>query len=105
MGGLIQAIPAIQDDSYQGDLKITLSSEGSALAIMTHNRVSSRKPDIAIITNGEDGYYIHKISATDIGSGFTVSEDGTYIKCSGLSSLKIVTIIPLGETNANISRM
>ena len=102
LGGLLNLRPMVFKYS-QSDEVIKLSTRGVAIGIMVHINNIDRNSEIAILRRpGQDDfqYTVEMITnKTNTGTGFTVMDDNSGIKCSGFASPKYVYIYPIGNTD------
>lgn len=99
MGGLI-GIKRIAYITSQVNHKIIISNRmGYVLGAIVHYANYDRTTELAILrlsSKSNDENLVHiveKILSTSTGTGFTVSDDGSYINANGLSSNKIVILV------------
>lgn len=92
VGGLLD-YASVKSKKSTVDEKFTITNRGVVIAILEHYEFNSRTSSFAIISKADEGYRIDSILKTNMGIGFTVSEDGSYINCSGYASNKEVILI------------
>ena len=104
LGGLLN-LRAMVFKYSQSDEVIKLSTRGVAIGIMVHINNTDRNSEIAILRRpGQDDfqYTVEMITdKTNTGTGFTVMDDNSGIKCNGFSSPKFVYIYPIGNTDVS----
>ena len=79
-------------------------SSGIFLLIMSHIGDSNRTSAMAIAVKNYNGtsYSLTSIIESNVGSGFTLSSDNSYIVCSGSSSHKVISAIALNGYASSI---
>ena len=100
----IQNKVAIVRNATSVDQKITFDSSGIFLLIMSHIGDSNRTSAMAIAVKNYNGtsYSLTSIIESNVGSGFTLSSDNSYIVCSGSSSHKVISAIALNGYASSI---
>ena len=101
VGGLL-GITRIAYLSSQVNNKIIISSKlGYVLGVIIHYMSKDRTTELAILRLSNSSgtsdspmtHVVEKILSSNTGSGFTVSEDGSYINANGLASNKRVILV------------